>query len=182
MSLLTMKEAGKLPFGQLPVLETPSGVFLAQSAAIMRYVGRLAADDTLYPSTDLVLSALIDSIIDQEVDLFAGIGVYRYKGRFGFGHLTEEDFNKVRASLLNEVVPRHLNFFVRLLEKSSTGWIAGTEKPSIADFILVPRLEWLNNGSALDGEKDILEGDYAKLKELIAKFYALPEIQAYKAK
>ena len=38
-----MKESGKLPFGQVPLLELPSGQCLSQSAAIMRYIGEAPA-------------------------------------------------------------------------------------------------------------------------------------------
>ena len=54
-------QAGKLPFGQLPVLEVEEGVYIAQSAAIMRYIGKKTG---LYPS-DAVKAALVDSIIDE---------------------------------------------------------------------------------------------------------------------
>jgi glutathione S-transferase len=54
-------QAGKLPFGQLPVLEVEEGVFIAQSAAIMRYIGKKTG---LYPLDD-VKAALVDSIIDE---------------------------------------------------------------------------------------------------------------------
>ena len=36
---MVMKESGKLPFGQVPLLELPTGECLSQSAAIMRYIG-----------------------------------------------------------------------------------------------------------------------------------------------
>lgn len=37
-----LKENGKFPFGQVPLLELPTGECLSQSAAIMRYIGKLA--------------------------------------------------------------------------------------------------------------------------------------------
>ena len=39
----------KLPFGQVPVLRTPTGAEIAQSSAILRFVGRSAPGDLLYP-------------------------------------------------------------------------------------------------------------------------------------
>ena len=37
---IALKESGKLPFGQVPLLELPTGECLSQSAAIMRYIGK----------------------------------------------------------------------------------------------------------------------------------------------
>lgn len=177
---IKLKEEGKFKFGQLPALETPDGTVLVQSAAIVRYVGRLASGDTLYPANDLVKAAFIDSIIDQEADMFTGVGVFRYKGRFGFGHLegNTEELATIAKALEEDTLPRHLGFLSKLLEASTTGWIAGTEGPSIADFILVPRLEWLNNGQAIEGFTNVLD-KYENLKGLIAKFYEIPAVKDY---
>lgn len=78
---LAMKEAGRLPFGQVcctnctlpgstilflcgtqvPVMDIGDGTMIGQSAAIMRYLGKKTG---LYPSDDVV-AALVDSIIDH---------------------------------------------------------------------------------------------------------------------
>ncbi len=76
---IAMKESGKLPYGQVPVLIVNDKDVIAQSAAIMRYVGRL--NPRLYPQDPLV-AAKIDSLLDEEIDLFIGLGVARYKGKF----------------------------------------------------------------------------------------------------
>jgi hypothetical protein len=49
---------------------------IAQSASIIRYVGKLTG---LYP-TELISAALVDSIIDQVIDMFMGLSVSRYRG------------------------------------------------------------------------------------------------------
>ena len=54
------------------MLETPSGARLVQTAAILRYVGRLAPPDLLYPA-DLERAAVVDGLLDQEADFFAGL-------------------------------------------------------------------------------------------------------------
>jgi glutathione S-transferase len=72
-----MKADGLLAFGQLPALQVSDGPILCQSAAILRFVGRYAG---LYPVDDYVKAAIIDSVIDEEIDLFTGIAVTRYKG------------------------------------------------------------------------------------------------------
>jgi Glutathione S-transferase, N-terminal domain len=63
-----MKAEGKLTFNQLPALQIEDGTLLTQSAAIMRYIGKVGG---LYPS-DPVAAALVDAVLDAEVDLFAG--------------------------------------------------------------------------------------------------------------
>ena len=55
-----LKEAGKLPYGQLPILEV-DGVVIAQSLAIARFCGRQSG---LYPMENAVDSARVDEILD----------------------------------------------------------------------------------------------------------------------
>ena len=72
-----MKKDGKLLFGQLPALQiNEKGDMISQSAAIMRYLGKLTS---AYPS-DPVAAALVDAVIDEEADLTTGLAVSRYKG------------------------------------------------------------------------------------------------------
>jgi glutathione S-transferase len=50
-----------LPYGQFPVLEVEPGVFIGQSASIIRYIGKKTG---LYPSDD-VKAAVVDSLLDE---------------------------------------------------------------------------------------------------------------------
>ena len=92
----SLKLTGKIAFDQLPCLvveESEGGQreYLSQSASIMRYIGKIAGGEVgLYPQENLLQCALIDSIIDQEADMFQGLGCSRYKERFGFGSLSDE--------------------------------------------------------------------------------------------
>jgi len=72
-----LKDNGKLPFGQLPALEA-DGTIIVQSAAIIRYLSKLTR---LHPDCP-IKNALIDSIIDQENDMFTGLIVSRYQGMY----------------------------------------------------------------------------------------------------
>lgn len=107
----------------------------------------------------------------QEIDLFTGYGVSRYQARFGFGFLAEnpEALRRVRESLSTEVFPRHLASLERIVATSPTGWVAGTEEPTIADFILVPRLEWLVEPGMHEGISPDLLDPCPKTRELIVK-------------
>ena len=77
---LEMQRQGLLAFGQLPALQV-NDQLLVQSAAILRFVGKLA---NLYPSgsssSDSIYAAKIDAIMDGETDMFTGLSVSRYKG------------------------------------------------------------------------------------------------------
>lgn len=182
-TLVKMKEDGRLRYGQVPALIVDDGkTVINQSNAILRYLGRAAAPaDKIYPS-DPAAASLVDSILDAEIDLFAGLTCSKYKVRFGYGILedredSEELLGLVRKSLNDEVLPRHLGNLEKLMENSTTGWIADTANPSIADFVLVPRLQWLADfGEGIS--PDILQ-PYTKLTAMMNRFMELPEIVAY---
>jgi len=62
----TMKgDTTRFPFGQLPVLELPSGLHLAQSGAILRYVAKLA---NVYPE-DLERAAIADMVLETAMEM-----------------------------------------------------------------------------------------------------------------
>ena len=169
-----MKESGRLPYGQVPALEVDGGQVLAQSSAILRYIATLGG---LHPASDPLAAAQIDSIVSEEEDMFCGVSVSRYGPRFGFD-LTDEYRAQVRAKLNDEVLPKHLSFLEKKLTASTTGWLAGTEKPSIADFVFVPRLQWLVSGANDGIDGNLLDG-YPKVKEMIEKLMSLPEVVEY---
>lgn len=105
---------------------------------------------------------------------------YALTARFGFDILNQQPelVPPVRAALNDEVIPRHLGCLETLLSRSTTGWIAGTEGPSIADFILVPRLQWLCSGDNKGISTEIL-APFPLLSGLVEKLLALPAVEAY---
>jgi len=165
-----------LPFGQLPCLIVDGKNYVVQSASIVRYVGKLGG---LYPSDNLVAS-LVDAIIDQEIDLFTGLGVYTYKERFGFGFLADRADCRAEAweSLISDVLPRHLGFFERLLDgrENKSGWLAGTPEATIADFVLCPRLQWLKEYPNVPAS---LFEPFPKLNTWMEKFMSQPKVVQY---
>ena len=158
----------------------------------MRYLGKIS---TLYPQ-DPLLAAKVDAIVDEEMDMFTGVAASTYRGthktilvtfpyrifaeRFGFESLTDEQQKVVRKSLNDTVLPRHLSFLEKMLQASSSGWLAGTPTPTIADFIFAPRLKWLIAG-VLDGISTDLLVPFPGVVAFLERFYALPEITAYYA-
>ena len=93
--------------------------------------------------------------------------------------MSPDDVKVVRQSLNDEVLPRHLSFLENLMGLSSTGWIAGGPGPSIADFALVPRLQWLCEPGMHDGIDCGILDSYPLLRGLIQRFMALPSVDAY---
>lgn len=181
-SFTKLKEDGTLAYGQVPALEvtTENGRnVICQSAAILRYIGRIAQPGLLYP-TDPLEASIVDSVLDAEIDLFMGLTCSRYRSRFGFesiGNPGDAVFDKVREDLNTEVLPRHLGNLNRLLANSATGWVANTPGPSIADFCLVPRLGWLSeHGEGISS--DILKS-FPEVVAFVARFYQIPEVMNY---
>jgi glutathione S-transferase len=175
-----LKESGELAFGQVPCLEVTlsdgSKTQLFQTASILRYVGKTCGGD-VYP-TDALQAALVDAVMDQEADLFLGLSASKYAPRHGFGCLDDATIAKVRKSLNDEVLPRHLGFFEELLKKSTTGWLCNTANPSCADFLLAPRLKWLASG-AIDGISTTLLGQFPLVESFVQRFFELPAVAAY---
>lgn len=84
----------------MPLVRTPNGDELFQTVAILRYIGRLAEGNLLYPEKNLVLCSLIDSIMDTDGDIGVGILVFRYGHRFGYSNLSDE----AKSTAVNELI------------------------------------------------------------------------------
>lgn len=191
-----MKASGDLAFGQVPCLLVGEKA-LVQTAAILRYVGKIAADfvqHPLYPS-EPEAAALVDAIVDQDTDMMLGYVASQYATRFGFGDVVQRDstappekrarFGLVRQKLHDEVLPRHLSALAALLAKSPSGWLAGGDGPTIADFMIVPTLQRLRgraDGPPLglgDGLSAGLVDRHPSLVSLVDRLMALPQVQAW---
>ena len=122
--------------------------------------------------TEPAVAALIDSIVDQEADTFMGLRVAKYPSRFGFypEHVSEESLKQVTAAQNADIIPRHLENLDRVLAKSSTGWLASTPEPTIADFFWVPSLNALANlENPVSGDASIL-CQFPRLQQLRDRF------------
>ena len=73
--LATLKDSGKLEFGQVPMLETTEGKRYVQSWAILRYLGRIYG---YYPNDNL-LAWKIDSTIDAAEDYFSSYFKFNFE-------------------------------------------------------------------------------------------------------
>jgi len=171
---LAMKEGSRLPFGQVPMLEVDGKVAMVQSSAIMRYLGKLSG---LYPMKDHVLAQKVDSIMDQANDVFMGSMVLTYGLRYAI-ELTPEDKEKGYQYFNETVLPEHLKRAERVIEASTTGWFAGTEEPSPADFVWYCSLVNMAAKKELSEKNKTLEG-FPKLKAFMEKVESLEAIREY---
>lgn len=172
-----MKESGELSFGQVPLLEVDGKHQLVQTAAILRYLGKLAG---LYPE-DPILAAKVDAALDQETDAFIGTTVASYTTRFGLA-MNDDTKSKAYQVISSEVLPRHLTSVEKLFATSSTGWVAGTEEPSPADFAWYTRLaDYLPEKAELSDKVKSLE-DFPACKAFVQKFKGLESIKEYYTK
>ena len=167
-----------LTFGQIPCLEVTQGgktFQLVQSAAILRYVAKLARDApkpcNLYPE-EPATAALIDLIMDQQADTFAGLLVAKFPRRYGFypEFMSEDILTQALAAQNREILPKHLEKLDVLLSQSSTGWLANTKEPSIADFMWVPFLNSISNiDKPFSGDSALL-CQFPQLQDLQKRF------------
>lgn len=125
--------------------------------------------------------------------MMTGFVSSQYSDRFGFGDVVASTgplekrarLGLVRRRLHDEVLPRHLDALCTLLQKSSAGWLAGTEGPTIADFMLVPTLQRLrgrSDGPPIglgDGLSTGLIERRLPLVALIDRLMALPAVRAW---
>ena len=122
--LPALKAGGTLEFGQLPVIEV-DGKFLAQSGAILRYLGIRFG----YYSEDAFTAWRIDSTIDSIGDLMTGYIAAIFNP-------DEEKKAELLKTYTEVTFPKWLAIIdKRLKENSSQKFIVG-DKISIADFIL----------------------------------------------
>jgi glutathione S-transferase len=171
-----LKENGTLAFGQVPLLEVDGKHQLVQNCAILRYLAQIAG---LYPS-DPLLAAKVDACMAQEGDAFLGPTVVMYNTRFGIP-MDDELKKKSMEMISSDVMPKHLENLERLLKASSTGWLAGTEEPSPADFMWYSRfVHYMADTKAFPEKLRKLE-DYPLLQAFCDKVGSLEAIKDYYA-
>lgn len=86
---------------------------------------------------------------------------------------------KTRKELNDVILPRHLGYFERFLEKSTTGWLVNTADPTVADFVMAIRLQWLVQPGVHDGIDTTILEPFPRLRAMIDKFKDLEAVKEY---
>jgi glutathione S-transferase len=142
-----MKNAGVLPYGQLPVLEV-DGFRLGQTVAIARYCGKLSG---LYPVDDDLHAARVDELLDTASQITGLLSET----------MREKDLEKrlaLRAELASDTLLKWMTFLEnRLIQNENSPMFVGA-KMTVADLAVWRLLGWLTSG-VLDGlPKTLLNG------------------------
>ena len=166
-----MKNDGKLPWGMVPILQTPDGT-LAESTAILRYIGGMAG---LTPS-DPFQAAKVDEFLDG-MEPFSRI----LSGTFSIEDVDER--TKARKAVFNEEGDgtKNLELLQTKIAESTTGWVANTRDMSIADIRAFCGIFGLFSGNFDGIDKSIL-ADYPGLLEYHDKVANEPRIAKHYAK
>ena len=165
-----MKNDGELPWGMVPILQTPDGT-LAESTAILRYIGGMAG---LTPS-DPFQAAKVDEFLDG-MEPFSRV----LSGTFSIEDVDER--TKARQAVFNEEGDgtKNLKLIQTKITESTTGWAANTRDMSIADIRAFCGIFGLFSGNFDGIDKSIL-ADYPGLLEYHDKVANEPRIAKHYA-
>ncbi|HWB74509.1 MAG TPA: glutathione S-transferase family protein [Nannocystaceae bacterium] len=154
------------PFGSLPVLEVEGKGRLAQSNAILRYVG---TQHGLHPS-DPWEAARHDAILAVCEEL---------RGKLGHSLATKDEEEKKR--LREELAKGYLQQWGRAVEQQiGDGPFVAGAKINVADLKLFIVANWLMKGTLDHIPKDVF-ADYPKLNKLVDAVKNHPDVQRWYA-
>ncbi len=179
---------GHTPFGQLPVMSIDKGPYIAQSNAMLQYIGTLAPN--LCPADQfLKVQETIGLVDDFERAFRPCVGIALEPEKYGYGITSATSaivkdspdlgkvFKVVREAFLKTELPKYCGFFSDLIEKSGGPFVCGPE-PTLADCCLAPVLERFTLGYIDHVPKEALE-PYPAMKAYLEAFKSLPQVIAY---
>ena len=165
-----MKRNGDLPWGMVPVLRTPDGV-LAESSAILRYVGHMAG---LTPE-DPFHAAKVDEFLDGIEPLTQVLN-----GTFSIEDVEERIQARQGLFIEGGEGTKNLILLQNKIAESSTGWVADTPEINIADIRVFTALFGLFSGN-FDGVDKATLADYPLLLDYHDRVANEPRIKAHYA-
>jgi glutathione S-transferase len=179
------------PYGQLPLMEIDGGKLIAQSEAMLRYVGSLATAKgiPLYPTSDpdrlLAIEEACGLIGDLQREWRVPVGIgfqdptlYGYPPDFRGTEAHSAVVKAVRAKFCTEELPKYMGFLSKRLSASG-GFLCGAE-PTIADCSLVPVLARFISGGVDHVPRDCLE-PYPEVVAYLQRFMAIEAVKEWYA-
>eukprot|EP00834_Sanchytrium_tribonematis_P003641 NODE_147_length_15617_cov_0.576750.p13 type:complete len:220 gc:universal NODE_147_length_15617_cov_0.576750:13753-14412(+) len=157
------------PFGQVPILTIDDKTVLAQSMAILRYVGKLG---NLYPQ-DALQAAFVDQIIHQIADIGDGLVT-------SFQEKDEVKKMQMREKLANETWPLKFKALEAVLVKFGNGYAVGNQM-SIADVLIYTFTWWITSG-VLDGIPKTILDQYPTILKVRSQVHEHPKVSEWNAK
>jgi len=129
------------PFRNVPVIEH-DGLVLFETAAICRYIDRAFEGPALSP-TGIVELAWMDQWISAANCYFDPAIIRHYVLEYAFPKGEQGTVRQDRVTAAEGDIKRHLGFMEHALTQHN--YFSGAA-PGIADFIIVPMLDYLTNG------------------------------------
>ena len=166
-------DRGEIFSDEIPALLVDDATIRGR-ASITRFIARLSLQrgckKKLYTQC-AITNSIIDSIVEYECNSFsifyaASEGLKRNNRLDCSG--SEDDLSQKEVN--EENMSRHFDYLERLLSISQSGWLAGTEEPSIADLHWV--LALTNSPDGIFGELDKLK-EFPMVKTLLARYTTL---------
>mmetsp|Transcript_14375 Transcript_14375/g.29431 ORF Transcript_14375/g.29431 Transcript_14375/m.29431 type:complete len:215 (-) Transcript_14375:145-789(-) len=157
---------GETPFGQLPVL-TYQGQVLAQSQAILRFVGKHVG---LYPE-DPWSAAKVDEVIALFSEVESIISASRFE-------TDEEKRLAMRRTMAEVHLPPKFDMIEKILEKNESGFLVGSSL-TIADLLLVVGMMRGITSGAFDGIPTTILDNYSHMQALKAKIHAMDKVREW---
>lgn len=177
-----VKESRKPKYGQMPIV-TLDGEENYQSGAMLRYLGSVLGDGSLYPVGDVAACTRIEEMLGLADDLQRAWTPSLYIGmnpKF-LGHPTDwsaeakgAKVKEMREAFVKDEMPKYMQFISRELEKTGA-FIAGPNV-TIADCQLYCQLSYFERGVADYVPKTILES-YPEITKYLARMKAIPSIK-----
>eukprot|EP00178_Gracilaria_changii_P015130 TRINITY_DN423_c1_g4_i1.p4 TRINITY_DN423_c1_g4~~TRINITY_DN423_c1_g4_i1.p4 ORF type:complete len:214 (-),score=46.14 TRINITY_DN423_c1_g4_i1:3507-4148(-) len=150
------------PYGSVPTLSI-DGEVMAQSNALLRYVGKLG---DLYPS-DALDALKVDEVTDTVMDM--AMVLYGYRGD------DQEKLKEQRNKFVTEAVPRYAAALEKRLELFGDGVYAVGGQISIADIVVTCFINGIKSG-VFDFVPVDLFDEYSKLSAIHKAVMELPAV------
>lgn len=157
-------------------------VVVAESNAILRYIGKLGG---VYPS-DPIQALKVDSLIETSLEATRSLEVSlsgMVRSLLFETDWTDEEKLACRKRLAEDKergLPFYLSYFEKVLKENGTGFFVG-DSLTIADLAISRLVFWIESGT-LDGIPKSMLDDYPLFKALAAKIESTPEVVAYRSK